>query len=311
MNFPQELQKVIESYALKLSLKDVRLASEELTKRYRIKKEKDFFLTQEQVAAYLIVRFPATYAAIAAAMTRVQGNIESYLDLGSGPGTGAWVVKELFPAVKKNIAIERNRSMVELGKFLEKQVGHSAIEWQLEDVLRAKSFPQSDMISCCYFLNEVDLKERNQLLKKAWEACQKTFVIVEPGTMEGYRTVISARDFLIGCGGFTVAPCPHDRPCPMEKGDWCHFPQRVERTFYHRYVKKGSLPFEDEKFSYVVISKEKFEPCKARILNSPMKRSGHTIFRLCKEEGIVEETISKKMGEKYLIAKKKKAGDCL
>jgi ribosomal protein RSM22 (predicted rRNA methylase) len=44
-----------------------------------------------------------------------------------------------------------------------------------------------------------------------------------------------------------VAPCTHDRPCPLGDGMWCSFSQKV----YSSMIRKGS----EEKFSYVIIQK--------------------------------------------------------
>lgn len=45
-----------------------------------------------------------------------------------------------------------------------------------------------------------------------------------------------------------VAPCTHDRPCPLSPGLFCSFSQKV----YGAMIRKASL----EKFSYVVIQKQ-------------------------------------------------------
>ncbi len=57
----------------------------------------------------------------------------------------------------------------------------------------------------------------------------------------------------------TIAPCPYDAPCPLahafkEGKDWCHFSVRIPRGKYHRRAKDGTLPYEDEKSSYLVVS---------------------------------------------------------
>eukprot|EP01034_Spumella_vulgaris_P021904 gene21904-27981_t len=48
-------------------------------------------------------------------------------------------------------------------------------------------------------------------------------------------------------GAYVVAPCTHDRPCPLAEGQWCSFSQKV----YSGMIRKAS----EEKFSYVVIQK--------------------------------------------------------
>ncbi len=48
-------------------------------------------------------------------------------------------------------------------------------------------------------------------------------------------------------GAYVVAPCTHDRVCPLGSGSWCSFSQKV----YGGMIRKDS----EEKFSYVVIQK--------------------------------------------------------
>ena len=37
--------------------------------------------------------------------------------------------------------------------------------------------------------------------------------------------------------------------------DWCHFTQRLPRSRAHKQIKGAELPFEDEKFSYVALTR--------------------------------------------------------
>ena len=36
--------------------------------------------------------------------------------------------------------------------------------------------------------------------------------------------------------------------------DWCHFSQRLPRSRDHMLLKDASVPFEDERYSYVVVT---------------------------------------------------------
>ena len=77
-------------------------------------------------------------------------------------------------------------------------------------------------------------------------------------------------------------------------------------------VKDGELGYEDEKFSYIVVSKEKLQNNKiSRILRHPQINTGFVKVKICTENGIEEKTISKKMGEIYKKVKKLDAGDII
>ncbi len=88
-----------------------------------------------------------------------------------------------------------------------------------------------------------------------WAKTNDTLLIVEPGTPSGYQRILDARAQLIKNGAHVIAPCPHDDACPLVKPDWCHFSQRLQRSRVHKQLKSAELPYEDEKFIYVALSR--------------------------------------------------------
>ena len=110
-------------------------------------------------------------------------------------------------------------------------------------------------------------------------------MFVEPGTPAGYRRILDARAAVIEAGGFTVAPCPHDLPCPLPEDDWCHFGTRLPRSKLHRRAKGVELGYEDEKFSYAALSREPVAKASARIIRQPQVRSGHVNLVTCEPDG--------------------------
>src|SRR5207244_3373275 len=99
--------------------------------------------------------------------------------------------------------------------------------------------------------------------------------------------ILAARDLLVAAGLRIAAPCPHSADCPIGPGtDWCHFSARVSRSSLHRQVKGGSLPYEDEKFSYVAAVHPEARsaaprPAAARVLRRPQIRKGQVLLELC------------------------------
>ncbi|NLN42060.1 MAG: rRNA methyltransferase, partial [Clostridiales bacterium] len=92
-------------------------------------------------------------------------------------------------------------------------------------------------------------------------------------------------------------------PCPMADDNWCHFAQRISRSRLHRQVKAGELSFEDEKFSFVAVSREKGKVIEGRILRHPQVRKGHIIFEICSSDGISSRVITRKDKELYRYAR--------
>ena len=130
--------------------------------------------------------------------------------------------------------------------------------------------------------------------------------IIEPGTMKGFETILALRDNLIAAGGHIIAPCPHERACPMASADkldadWCHFASRFERSSLHRRIKGAELGYEDEKYSYIAASKSPVQLALARIIRHPMRRAGFTQLQLCAEEGLADVTVTDASGRRLPV----------
>ena len=79
----------------------------------------------------------------------------------------------------------------------------------------------------------------------------------------------------------------------------------------HRLAKKGELSYEDEKFSYIVFSKDDTNIKGERILRHPQIGKGFIKIKTCSQKGIEEKVITKKQGEIYKKLKKQNAGDLI
>lgn len=294
------LQQALEIFSKQIDHQKLRKASLSLSTLYR---EGNTPSTEEELIAYLIVRLPATYASI----TRVLSSLsppQSILDLGAGPGTVSWVAHTLWNALSTVTSIERDPRFIKLGKKL-----GSPCEWIQGDLLSIEHFSPHEWVVFGYSLGEIPEKNLPSLLSKSWKAAQKGLIIVEPGTPRGTARMLLARDYLIKEGGFVLAPCPHSNPCPLQPPDWCHFSVRLERSSLHRATKLATLPFEDEKFSYVILTKEKPTTSIPRIIRPPLRHPGHTILSLCTPTGIQNTTFSRSQKEPYKRARKSDWGD--
>ena len=141
--------------------------------------------------------------------------------------------------------------------------------WHASDMVAMPSFEGHDLVLMAYVLGELSQDEQRRAISAAWEATREALVIVEPGTSAGSARVLDARAWLIDEGGDLVAPCPHSTACPLPATDWCHFAARLNRSKLQRRLKGGTLAFEDEKFSYVVVTRQRSDRCRARVLRRP------------------------------------------
>lgn len=316
---PPELSAAIAELTAEIPRRDFARTVAELSSQYRAKARSRPQLTAMHRAAYLAARLPATYAVtkrvIREAQIRIPGlRVESMLDLGAGPGTATWAAAEQFPDLERIVLIEDSAGWIEIGKRLSSKSGNCAIrdaEWRQGSVTHEFSPESFDLVIASYVMNELQMQDRARVALAAWQGTKKLLAIIEPGTPEGFGNIRSLRRELIAAGAYIVAPCPHPNECPMQTGDWCHFSERLERTSEHRGAKRGDLGYEDEKYSYVVFSREPVALPVARILRHPRRHAGHAEFELCTPEGLKREIISRKQGERYKTAKKAEWGETL
>lgn len=314
MVLPSSLQQALSSLLYPQNLNELLAASKELSSRYRDPSSSTFLSTNLHRMAYLATRLPATYEAIYAVASQLKNwfsDLTTMLDLGAGPGTGMWAMVELFPSLEKISLIERDSRFIEIGKSLASFSSSLSIQsasWHAVDMMEQKSAHEIVLLS--YSLGELPKPLIATLIDSCWRAAQKVLVVIEPGTPRGYETIQGVRD-LLRKEAHLLAPCPQSGLCPMRGGkNWCHFPVRVARSSTHRLVKRGSLGYEDEKFSYVIFSKEPGRSYK-RVVQHPQRRKGHVDLQLCAEQGLERLTVSKREKELYKLAKKVQWGDSL
>jgi len=117
---------------------------------------------------------------------------------------------------------------------------------------------------------------------------------------------------LLAAGAFIAAPCPHAAPCPIAAPDWCHFSRRVARSRIHRMTKDADVPWEDEKFAYLIASRMPPRPIAARVLAPPRHTKGRIDLKLCQSDGQSSwVTVTKREAEAYRVARRVGWGDTL
>jgi ribosomal protein RSM22 (predicted rRNA methylase) len=78
----------------------------------------------------------------------------------------------------------------------------------------------------------------------------------------------------------------------------------VERTSLHRKLKGGDLGYEDEKYSYVAVSREPVELSGSRVLRHPRHNPGLIELELCTAAGPRHERVTKRTREQFRAARK-------
>lgn len=305
---PPSLQAAIDELVQGADRGRLEAAAARLTAAYREGGAARPARSREDVLAYAAQRAPATYAAAVTVLTRLREQRPGWrprtlLDVGAGPGTAAWAAVEVWPELERLVLVEAEPEMIALGR----ELGPAGAEWSQGELDSATG--GWDLVLCGYALNELPPPRLEPVARSLWERAAGTLVVLEPGTPAGYGRILAVRELALESGGFTLAPCPHDAPCPLRAPDWCHFSVRLQRGQAHRAVKAVSRGFEDEKVAYVALAREPAARPAARIIRQPQIRSGHVLLELCTPAGIVGETVSKRDRERYRRARKAAWGD--
>ncbi len=274
---------------------------------------------RSDVAAYAAYRMPATFEAVRAALAALRDAAPEWVpathtDIGGGTGAASWAVAEAWEdEAPRTTVLDWAEPALALGRELAAASGAPtlrAAQWQRSRISAELRLERSDLVTVSYVLKELTEKGRAAVVAEAARTAQ-TVVIVEPGTPDGYDRIIEARDRLIEAGLTVAAPCPHSAACPIVPGeDWCHFAARVSRSSLHRQVKGGSLPYEDEKFSYVAATRFPVRPAPSRVVRKPQIRKGLVLIDLCTaDDGLTRETVTKRHGGLYRSARDVAWGD--
>lgn len=304
---PKELFHAIERLLGSNSLKGLKAARHQVTESYHDLDASRHLSSEAERLSYLATRMPATYAAIRKVLEDLlpyQDKITSLLDLGAGPGTVFWAARSLF-SLSSATFFEQDGALLELGKkLLEESADLPLLTTRVASLYGDQVFPPHDLVTFSYVLNELDDLARSEILQKAWASTTAFLVLIEPGTPRGYEILMEARETLLGKGANLLSPCPHQKACPLKGSDWCHFSVRLERPKFHRVVKEASLPYEDEKYSYLIFSRSVLNAGNSRVIKRPLLGSGHVTLDLCTKDGLQRKIISKKHKEDYKRARK-------
>lgn len=287
-----------------------------LSLRYRTRGGRgERLLTQDNEAcAYAAARMPATFGAVLSSLEQaldITGySPETLMDAGAGTGAASWAADSLLQ-LKSITCLERESVMLKIGKAM-MQHGSDALRsatWQQQDLVLDELSNSAELVIAAYVLNEMTLQSRLKVAEKLWKTTGKLLLLVEPGTPAAFASLMEIREHLLQKGAHVAAPCPGQDACKKPGGDWCHFTCRIARSRLHRQLKGGEAPFEDEKFSYIALSREKSPGPDARVLRHPLVRGGHVVLEVCTARGIENMTLSKSDGERYRKARRAKAGD--
>jgi len=316
-DLPAELKAALDARLEGRSRGDVAARAAVIFRTYRDGGTSSAIKSETDALAYALARMPATYAAVSACLNaaleaRPDFAPQTLLDVGAGPGTASWAASEAFPSLTSLMLLDTNPALRALALDLQRgSTRLSGLNYDAGEARAAlgKAGAAADLVIASYLIGELSETERKSLVEVMWAKTRDTLLIVEPGTPAGYARILNARTQLIAAGAHVLAPCPHDNACPLQAPDWCHFSQRLARSRAHKQVKGADVPFEDERFAYVVLTRKPATARLSRILAQPLIGKAEISAKVCTPEGVTIAKVPRRDKAAYAVARHWRWGD--
>jgi ribosomal protein RSM22 (predicted rRNA methylase) len=317
-DLPAELKAALDAKLRGFSRNDAAERSASISKTYRDGGGSGAIRSETDALAYALARMPATYAAVTASLNalceiRPELAPTSLLDIGAGPGTASWAAAEAFSSLQDFTLLDANDAFRKLAlELVSDSFRLRAVKYERSEARNALVKAEAaDLVVASYVIGEFGEAEQAALASLMWEKARDTLLVVEPGTPAGYALIIALRARLIAAGAHVAAPCPHDGRCPLAAPDWCHFTQRLPRSRAHKQVKGAELPFEDEKFAYVALTRAPVATRPSRVLAQPDLSKVEVTAKLCTPEGLTLARIARRAKADYALARRWRWGDAV
>jgi ribosomal protein RSM22 (predicted rRNA methylase) len=317
-DLPAELKGALDARLEGRSRGDVAARAAIISKTYRDGGTSSAIKSEIDALAYALARMPATYAAVSACLNalieaRPDFTPQTLLDVGAGPGTASWAASEAFPSLTSLTLLDTNPALRALALDLQHESTRlGRLNYDAGEARAALAKTDSaDLIIASYLIGELGEAERKSLVAAMWAKARDILLIVESGTPAGYVRILQARTQLSAAGAHVLAPCPHDNACPLQAPDWCHFSQRLARSRAHKQVKGADVPFEDERFAYVVLTRAPATARPSRILAQPLIGKAEISAKLCARDGVAIAKVPRRDKAAYAVARHWRWGDAV
>ena len=313
-DLPARLRAALEARLQGVSRNAAAERAAVISKTYRDGGNSGGIKNEIDALAYALARMPATYAADIASLNaliavRPDFAPASLLDIGAGPGTATWASAEALPSLQSFTLLDANDALRKLALDLAADSGREITYQRGEARALLAKAEAADLVVASYVIGEMSEAERTSLAALMWEKTRDTLLVIEPGTPAGYARVMALRDRLIAAGAHVAAPCPHDGRCPLSAPDWCHFAQRLQRSRAHKQVKGAEVPFEDEKFAYVALTRAAILQRPSRVLAQPAVGKVEVSAKLCTPNGLEIARVPRRDKAGYAEARRWRWGD--
>ena len=321
---PPMLAALLQALAARLegrSRQELRSRAQALSSGYRLHATTAATIRDELDAfSYALTRMPATYAAVAHVLSRLAEARPDFApvsiaDVGCGLGAATYAAQAIWPSLDRAILLDQSAVFLKLAQELAQEISASFVsqaQFLNRDFVAFAPDTQAELVVVSYALTEAPEGALIEIAERLWASMgAEIFVIVEPGTSRDYARLMRVRAHLLQHGARILAPCPHESACPLIE-DWCHFTTRLPRSKEHLFLKDARVPYEDEKFSYLILGRRSADQSfSARLIASPQIGKTGVYARLCTTGGIEETFTARRDKALYKEMRRKEWGDPL
>jgi ribosomal protein RSM22 (predicted rRNA methylase) len=316
---PGWLAAALRDKASTASGRELAASSAEVSARYRQSATSAVTIDSAEAAlAYALSRMPATYAAVSAVLDELRARAPDFspaamLDAGAGPGTATWAAREVWPELGPGLLLDHNPHLLALAADLAEAADAEEATTRVKaDLGRvAPGTGPFDFVVAAYALTELPEAALAPAALSLWARCAGALAIVEPGRPRDYARLMEVRAALIAAGARVVSPCPQEGACPLIGSDWCHFSVRLPRSREHLRMKAGTLGYEDEKFSFLIVARPELAAGRAfaRVIKPPRETKAGVELELCTPDGIAHRSVASRDRQSFKAAKRLRWGD--
>lgn len=224
------------------------------------------------------------------------------VDWGCGTGIASRVLLSAFPDWTPSEVVLHDRSP-KARRFASQRLQETCVALgrptpPIREARIGESF-ENTLLLASHVIDEMSASERESFLGVL--AAADAVLWVEPGTKASSRLVATMRERL-KTNVEILAPCPHDRSCPMlapdRARDWCHFfapaPAGVfQSAWWGEFSRRMGIDLRSLPVSYLVFRRPRGNqsrpPREARCLGRSRTYKGYVTIPRCRTDGIADE----------------------
>lgn len=219
---------------------------------------------------------------------------QRFLDWGCGSGIAGRAVAE-WSGIREASVFDQSPAAMAFASTRLRAMGLAA------SPNRKREIPEGTLLLISHVAGELSETELSALA--AYAAGAAEILWVEPGSREISRRLTAVHDELQKLGHHLIAPCTHDRVCPMNASerDWCHFfakpPSEIfQSAFWREFSTRMEIDLRALPYSFLATSRAPavWPTGAERLIGRPRVLKAQCELLCCGDEGLTTRVLQKR-----------------